>query len=56
MYDVNTALHYRAYPIAILSNTNNNSLSIIFVFEIIIAAIIPMTIFNLVSFPLFCYQ
>ena len=50
MYDVNTALHYRSYPIAIVSNTNNNSLAIIVVFEIIIAAIISMTIFCLDSF------
>ena len=53
MYYVNMALHYRSYPIAIVSNTNNNSLVIIFVFEIVIATIIPMTIFSLsfVFFP-----
>ena len=45
MYNINTSLHYRSYPIAIVSNTNNNSLVIIVVFEIIIAAIISMTIF-----------
>ena len=37
MYYVNTTLYYRSYPIAIVSNTNNNSLAIIVVFEIIIA-------------------
>ena len=36
MYYVNTALYYRSYPIAIVSNTNNNSLVIIVVFQIII--------------------
>ena len=45
MYNVNTSLHNSSYPIAIVSNTNNNSLVIIVVFEIIIAAIISMTIF-----------
>ena len=37
MYYVNTTLYYRSYPIAIVINTNNNSLAIIVVFEIIIA-------------------
>ena len=37
MYYVNTALYYRSCPIAIVSNTNNNGLAIIVVFEIIIA-------------------
>ena len=37
MYYVNTTLYYRSYLIAIVSNTSNNCLAIIVVFEIIIA-------------------
>ena len=47
MYNVNAVLHYRSYPIAIFSNTNNDSIVIIVVFEIVIATIIQMSIFLL---------